>query len=556
MTLLPESQLSTEEASGTAVPGQARRAAVDSLLIFSGGMIVSMLALTPEFIAFQARFAMFAQEMLRNGPSFFPTTYDRPYPDYPATSTFLIYLLSLPGGHVTRWAAALPTAIVSALILVVTYGIGAMRCRAWGLSGALFALLTIQFLAASRGISLDQYTSLAVAVSFYLVYSADRPGRQKRLWLLVPVWILGFAFRGPIGLALPAVVVCSYYLWHRRWRPFVLAAVSAGATLSVCVAGLLAAAKMQGGEAFASAVLDAQLAGRIQGEGEAITYYWPRCFIAYALAYPLAVVLVIGRGRDILRRCSKDDILLGSLALWALVLLAAMSIPAAKKTRYMLPIVPAISLMASYLLVGLRAQGVLSGIRRVFLGFCFFLPAGMIVAVLAMLLFAWRTQPSWQAHFFSTLAALTLLAVLSARSRSKWMDQPADVPVPLAIAVAALVALYVGIAEPIRYSQERTRPFVRQVEALYERSPNAVVFFQVRPDAEGVKFMVNLSAPLRPRFLDSFDELRGLPGCPYVLMKEQMFRSLPADDARQMRLLGRGRIGHKDFVILAMEKRT
>lgn len=26
--------------------------------------------------------------MLRNGPSFFPTTYGQPYPDYPATSTF------------------------------------------------------------------------------------------------------------------------------------------------------------------------------------------------------------------------------------------------------------------------------------------------------------------------------------------------------------------------------------------------------------------------------------------------------------------------------------
>lgn len=56
----------------------------DSVLIFLVGLAIFTFHLTPEFIGFQTRFALFAQEMFRYGPSLFPTTYDTPYPDYPA----------------------------------------------------------------------------------------------------------------------------------------------------------------------------------------------------------------------------------------------------------------------------------------------------------------------------------------------------------------------------------------------------------------------------------------------------------------------------------------
>ena len=66
---------------------------------------------TQTTIGFDSRFVLFAQEMLRHGPSVFPTTYGQPYPDYSATSTFLIWLLSVPFGEVTRLTAWLPTAM-------------------------------------------------------------------------------------------------------------------------------------------------------------------------------------------------------------------------------------------------------------------------------------------------------------------------------------------------------------------------------------------------------------------------------------------------------------
>ena len=67
------------------------------------------------FVGFDSRFVLFAREMLRHGPSWFPTTYGAPYPDYPATSTFLTYLLSLPLGRVNELTAWLPTAVAAAI---------------------------------------------------------------------------------------------------------------------------------------------------------------------------------------------------------------------------------------------------------------------------------------------------------------------------------------------------------------------------------------------------------------------------------------------------------
>ena len=45
-------------------------------------------------IGFDSRFVLFAKEMLRHGPGFFPTTYGQPYADYIATSTLFTWLLS------------------------------------------------------------------------------------------------------------------------------------------------------------------------------------------------------------------------------------------------------------------------------------------------------------------------------------------------------------------------------------------------------------------------------------------------------------------------------
>lgn len=185
----------------------------DSLIIFLIGLVIFTIGLSPEFTGFDCRFAVFAQEMLRNGPTFFPTTYGQPYPDYPGTSTFIIYLFSLLFGKVTPFTLTLPSAIVSSLILVFIYKIGAIQSRRWGLFAVLITLFTQEFISISRSSSTDIYTTLATVLCFYLAYSADLYNKQKRLWLIPFILIISFCFRGPIGLVIPASVICVTFLY-------------------------------------------------------------------------------------------------------------------------------------------------------------------------------------------------------------------------------------------------------------------------------------------------------------------------------------------------------
>lgn len=546
--------MTAEPATTISVSRHPPRVYRDSLLIFSLGVVIFAVMPIPEFIRFQSRFAVFAQEMLRHGPSFFPTLYREAYPDYPATSTFLIYLVSLPFGRVTPFTAILPTAVVSALILVVTYQIGAIHSRRWGLAAGLLALFTVEFLSMSRSISLDQYTSLAVALSFYLVYSSDRFGKRKRLWLLPLAWGLGFAFRGPIGLVLPAAVSCTYYLWEQRFKQMLLAGALASGMLICCLGLLLLAARAQGGASLMRNVLDAQMAGRLHDRGPGLTYYWYGSLASYAVTYPLAIIVVVSRFRDIVHKRSEEDQLLGALAFWAVIVLVGMSIPAVKKTRYVLPMVPALSLIASYIMIDAFPKTLLLQVKRVLLGICAFLPIVSTVGIGGLLVFACFRQIEWRTCCLVTLGLLIPLVLVARRLDRRWSGTPNRDLFLLAVGVVTFVILNVGIAEPVSYSLEGTRPFARQVEALCEKEPGTIVFFQVGPDAEDVKFIANSSEPVDPQFVSSLDALWTMPGTYYVIAQEEVYRSLSAHEGRPTRVLVHGRIGHRDFVVFTLEE--
>lgn len=528
---------------------QCRSTMRDSLLILILGVVLFTCFLAPEFANFDARFALFAQEMLHNGPSFFPTLYHTPYPDYPAASTFLICLASLPFGRVTPFTAVLPTGVVSALVLVVTYQIGALRSRRRGLAAVLFALFTAEFLAMSRSVALDQYASLATALSFYLVYSSDCLRRRRRRVLLPVAWGVGFVFRGPVGLVIPAVVTCLYYLYNARFKPMLLVGVLAGGMFVLCFGGLLLAARAQGGTPFLRQVIEAQMTGRFGDRGPGFAYYWYSTIISYAVTGPLAILIIVSRLQDVARKRTEEDTFLGLLALWVLIVLLVMSIPTAKKARYVMPIVPALSLIAASLMMDASLEGLLLRIKRVFLGICVCLPLIAAVGIGGLLVFACLHRPEWRTCGLVSLSLLIALLATTWELGRNWRYIPHRDMCLLGVGVATFVVVHIGVAGPITYSLERTVPFVRQVEALQEKAPGTISFFRIGPDAEDVKFVANLSKPIEPQFVSSIETLWDTPGTHYAIAKEAMFCAMPSDKGRPVRLLARGRIGHRDCVV-------
>jgi hypothetical protein len=209
--------------------------------------------------------------------------------------------------------------------------------------------------------------------------------------------------------------------------------------------------------------------------------------------------------------------------------------------------------MAAYLFVEASPQALLLGTRRWFLRICSLLAPLAAVGVAAGLVVARWFEPRLQAHWLPTLAVLILLtAAVRILTRRPMDDLRRDLAL-LAVGAAVVVVVTVGVAGPVCFSLEQTRPFVQEVEALQAEKPGDIVFFRVGPDGEDIKFMVNLSRPARPQFVTDLDAIDNPRDTHYIVAKKEVFRSLPADADKRIRVRLLGRIGHKDFVVFTLK---
>ena len=522
-----------------------------SFAIFIFGIIIFTIGLNPEFMGLQSRFALFAQEMLRYGPTWFPTIYRTPYPDYPATSTYLIYLLSLPFKKVTVLSATLPTAVVSALILVVIYRIGALQSPKLGICAVLLALFTHEFLKESRSVELDQYTSLVTVLCFYIAYSANILGRYKRLWLIPLLFIVGFSFRGPIGLVIPAAVTFGFYLWEKQYKKCFVFGLVALSLFGFCLVLLLAAAYQQGQGDLVDKVLQAQGVSRTGYYTNNHFYYVAKAFTSYDISFPLAVIVSVASCKKIFKRETPDARLLGHLVFWVVIILVGMSIPGAKKTRYILPVVPALSLIASYMFVHPSLEGFMSEARKAFLWSCRMLPFITGIGALVLCL------PTSYFTLISVFPGLVVMGILIAlivvypRWNQKFRRYSKNDLVNILTAVLSFIAFNVWFINPLVYSHEHTKPFIEKLESLLPSSSVTIAFYQIGPDAEDIKLVANMNKPIAPIFIKNAEDLIQQPLQTYFIAKEGDFSNLPDNVAQKMQVQFRGQIGHKDCLVFS-----
>ncbi|MEX5591266.1 ArnT family glycosyltransferase [Pseudomonas orientalis] len=501
-------------------------------------------------IGFDSRFVVFAQEMLRHGPSFFPTTYGQPYADYLATSTLLTWLLSLPSGEVTSLTAWLPSAVASACIVVLVYRLTAPYSPRWGLLSIAMLLLSSTFISETRAVSLDQMLAAVTLAVFYLGYAHDHFSAAKRLHWVFALLMLGFAIRGPIGLVIPTGVLCSYYLINRQWRQLFSFGLLALALLAACIGLLLLLAKLSGGEDFMHDVIRMQFLGRMDGsEGSGgVLYYFTSSLGNYALAYPVALLVllaVMSGGRRAADPALK--LVLYCAAAGALVMLG-LSVPQAKKARYILPMLPMAAIIAAYPFQ--VAQGRLfSGLRGLMLVLWTLLPALLAVGLIA----ARRRFPELLADLgliFGLLAVLQGLAVLALfKARLRAVG-------PAFVAVAAVWTTYISVVEPLERSLYDTRTFTLAAKEQILQQPAPLVLHALGKDAKAIKFMVNFNCDKVPLFTQLPVELQPLQAPAWLVMSQEDFQNLTDPRLRSLTPTLTGAFDKTPYVLLHLEKNT
>ena len=495
-------------------------------------------------IGFDSRFVMFANEMLRHGPGFFPTTYGQPYADYSATSTLFTWLLSLPFGKVTSLTAWLPTAIASACIVTLMYRLVAPQSRTWALVSVALLLLSMTFITETRAVSLDQMLAAVSFSAFYLAYSHDHFAAPRRHFWLLALLVLGFAVRGPIGLVIPTGILCSYYLLNGQWRRLISFGLQALVLLILCIGTLLILAWISGGEAFVHEVIRMQVTGRMDGtEGaSSVLYYFTSAMGNYALAYPLAALVLAA-----LVFCGRKEpdaaLTLVKYCVGAgLIVMVGLSIPQAKKARYLLPMLPMAAVIAAYPFQGRQGRA-FALLRGLTLGVLLLLP-GLLFAGLVMADKRLDEPLPALNTALTGLAVLQLLAV-GALFNTRWRTTGLA-----ACAVLAVWSAYIMVYEPYARRVYDTRTFTREAMRLIDQTPQPLVLHGMGKDAKAIKFMVNVERDLQPVFTQTPAELGTISGRAWVIMDRQDYQGLHGTVLGNTAPTLSGRFDKNDMVLL------
>ncbi len=473
-----------------------------ALLIYAAALVLFTLGIWDEQPqGFDDRWALFLQEMYRHGPSLFPTTYGQPYADYPGTATWFSYLFARLIGAPNHLANVLPTALASAGILALLYRLLAPSSRAWALLAVLLTALTTQWLEKSRSVCLDQMSSLLCLACFYLLHRGEQLGSRLRQWAVVPLFALGFAIRGPLGLVEVCGVACTYWALgvatDREQAVLRIKRVLGYGIAGLVLLGagwwlLMALARIAGGDSFAEDVRNMQVGGRLDESGKPFFFYLQLSLYRYFPVVPLALAtLVVLRHRWAARGQDSDVQMVIRLGACGLMILLGLSVPHFKRAYYVLPMVPLFAAVAAYGL--LEARGWLAKVARAYTGLVAVLPVlGIVIVFICHQL--WRKHDDWPDVSLGLLAGgLVLLQVAALWA---WCSRAERAHRLVLLSLVALLAqwwLLVEMVEPAQDRQFDTRTFVDQVENLRQQAPGTLVFLNLGRDTWAIRYMMNLA---------------------------------------------------------------
>jgi len=405
-------------------------------------------------------------------------------------------------------------------------------------------LLTNTFVTEARAVSLDLMLAAVAFSVFYLGYAADHFNANRRWLLIFALLLLGFGIRGPIGLVVPTGMLCSYFLLNRQWQRLFGFGLLAAALLVVCVGLLLLLAKISGGPAFMQDVIRMQFMGRMDGsEGASGSlYYFTSSMGNYALAYPLGVLALLAIGLTTPREAGPQLRLALYCAAAGLIVMIGLSIPQAKKARYLLPMLPMAAIIAAYPFQA--TQGRLFGaLRGVMQGLWLLIPGLLIVGLIV-------GQKRFPEQLTGLAPVMIVLGVLQAMAMAA-LFRPAWRAQALAFcAVLGLWSVYILVFEPVERQLYDSRTFSRAVFLEVQKAPAPLVLFGMGKDAKAIKFMVNIEQDLQPVFTESVQELETIAAPAWVMLDRSDYIALKGTTLGNLQPVLTGRFDKNDYVLL------
>ena len=301
-----------------------------------------------------------AREMLESG------NWITPYYDYQlrtAKPVLLYWLqaLSFLAFGVNEWAARFPAIVCGLGTVWTTYELGRrMFSPSTGLLSAVILASCVEFCLISHAATPDPPLLLFLTLAFGFYWAGSEGGRR---WWFVPVAIccgLAVLTKGPVGVAMPGLVIFLHLAWTRRLGKLWDRRVLAAALVFVAVAGpWYGMVTLDTRGKWLEAFLTQENINRFRSPSEGhrggpwyhvlglIVLFAPWCvFFLQAVWYGVCGVRPAASGEEGTDSPDKYKF----LAAWILAYLVFFSVAATKLPNYILPIYPAVAVLMARVL--------------------------------------------------------------------------------------------------------------------------------------------------------------------------------------------------------------
>ncbi len=491
-----------------------------------------------SFWGSEGRWAEVAREMMLKGDYFHPTINWTPYFDKPLLTYWVIVATSWITGSMNEFVVRFPGAVAGLVSLwaTVTLAKRLFNHRAAYLSGWIL-LTSFGFLFWSRTACADveNVAFIVLAVLWYSV-RRDRPGFVS-YFVFYAICATGAQFKGLPAAVLPCLICIPDMLRKGRWRSYIslahIAAFMAGAVLYLApfwYASLSAEGYGQSGFylVFRENILRFFNAFDHKEPFYVYFYYVPLLFIPWS-------PVVIGAVAESIKNYRAMDSASRWMAEACLVVFLIYTLSSSRRSYYILPIMPFLSIAAGNFLSRRVENRLYEFCLKVQLWF--FIAAG-VLAFFAPLIsygvihFTGIIPPEGLSFSLFCTGALSLLGIFLCRrflsdcqwsaSASGHTSSCSSWALPASIFLALIFSLgFFCWQQPVLEEYRSTRPFLKEVRTMMgDISPDRLALSK---DTANVIFYLGFEGPVR--VLKSREEVAGFlagGGRRFIIVQRRM----------------------------------
>ncbi|MFZ0802437.1 MAG: glycosyltransferase family 39 protein [Terriglobales bacterium] len=478
-----------------------QRVRTDWLLLagFCGFLFFYGLAYFGLVGADEPRYAQVAREMLARHDWITPTLGGKPWLEKPPLYYWQAMLAYRFFG-VSDWAARLPSAVDATFMVIAIYLFFRRFRPGSELDAALMTVSAAGMIGFARAASMDMALAATFTIALLAWYVWQESSAQLYLWLAYGFVALGMLAKGPVAPFLAAVVIGIFSVAKGDYR-ILRRMLSIPGVLLFCVVALpwYVAVQVRNPDFFHAFILKHNLerfSSNLYRHREPFWYYIPVVVLAILPWTVFAVAAVAetirawwSQRREMLKSADgNEDTLNVFLLIWLLVPVIFFSISQSKLPGYILPALPAGTLLLSEYVsrhtAGDHRPGAFPLLLHAVVAAALVVPALLMGQMLLLHRIVWST-PTLIALLLTAVLAIGI--VLTLRMPGGFRMLRFVTLIPVVLAVAAVLRLYA----PALDNNLSARPLAIELGKLGSK-PLPLAVLHVRRETEfGLAFYRN-----------------------------------------------------------------